>query len=457
MTYFHIKLTASLHPSSAVESIPSSTADDKVTLLRRREDSTGPNRVQTEHNDSLLLLSTYDPARNPVIKESLDSLQLPIKTGIVSISPLIGEAMHFIYDGVVRSSVLSLVGVVSLYGENTTDAVTIIPKYSTIQFRPQDADLWIVDGARVAKLKRSFLDQIIHTSDPSWKVLFIDFSDQFPFQLRNYHKLNLWNRPHVRLAVRSIVQGRHYDAETNHIIPGRIAPNRPTTGGPMLHAPYAVRTDIMNTIHHVLRVSNTTNVSATETALANVIFDPNRHRPIDVLHLWNISFREGKSKLRNSVSKLIRSWNGTLLVEQNRKLTTSIHEQGERRQVGRNMVDAAYVRALLTSKIVVVTQKDDWEDHYRLFESMSCGALILHDSMIAPPKGLVDGQSIIFFRSLQDLEERALYYLMHDQERLAVARQGWEWSMRRHRSWHRIEELVFGRPLTNHVDRTNTI
>ncbi len=29
---------------------------------------------------------------------------------------------------------------------------------------------------------------------------------------------------------------------------------------------------------------------------------------------------------------------------------------------------------------------------------MSCGALILHDVMIAPPKGLVHGQSIIFFK-----------------------------------------------------------
>jgi spore maturation protein CgeB len=104
---------------------------------------------------------------------------------------------------------------------------------------------------------------------------------------------------------------------------------------------------------------------------------------------------------------------------------------------------------------VVVTQRDDWEDHYRLFESMSCGALILHDVMIAPPKGLVHGQSIIFFKSLMDLQEQALYYLKHDQKRLAVARRGWEWSMRRHRSWHRIEELIFGRSLTDDDNPTD--
>jgi hypothetical protein len=105
----------------------------------------------------------------------------------------------------------------------------------------------------------------------------------------------------------------------------------------MLHAPYAVRTDVLDAIQNVLEISNTTtNTSALETA----IFDPNRERPMDVLHLWNISFREGKSKLRNAVSKLVRSWNGTLQVN-NRKLSTSIHEQGERRQIGRNMVDPA--------------------------------------------------------------------------------------------------------------------
>lgn len=389
-----------------------------------------------------LLEDSYDPSRYPVF-ESLPVNQLPIKTGIVTVSPMIGEAMHFLYDGVLRSDALDLVGVVSLYGENTTNATTIFPQGKTLLLTPHDADLWIVDGARIAKLKRPFLDQLIQTTNPSWKVLFVDFTDRFQFQMRHYQKLKIWDQMHIRLAVRSIVQGRHFQPETNKIIPGRLARNIPTAGGPMLHSPYAARTDIIQAIQQVVGVSNTT-----ITALATAIFDPRRQqRPIDVLHPWNISFKEGKSKLRNAVTKLVRSWNGTLQ-HSNRFTITSIEEQGERRHVGRNMVDPRYVRAMLAAKIVVVTQKDDWEDHYRLFESMSCGALVLHDSMIAPPNGLIDGENIVFFKSLEELEERVIYYLENDQQREMLAKRGWRMTFERHRSWHRMEELIFGRPLT---------
>ena len=389
-------------------------------------------------------LDAYDPARFPVLA-TIDMEKSPIKVGIATISPLVGEAMHFLYDGVVRSRMLQLVGVVSLYGASSeTNTNHSSSASASSSWKPNDADLWIVDGARVAKLKRPFLDQILHASNPSWKVLIVDFSDRFQFQLRSYQKLDIWNHKHVRVAARSVVQGRYFDSEANTIVPGRVAPNVPTAGGPTLHAPYAVRTDMVETLQQIMqrRLENST------IALAQAIFDfPTHERPIDVLHLWNISFREGKSKLRNNVSKQVRSWNRTLLAG-NHTLVTSIDEQGQRRHVGRNAVDPNYVRALLSAKIVVVTQKDDWEDHYRLFESLICGALVLQDIMVAPPKGLVNGSTIVFFQSLEELEQRIFYYLKHPEERRAIARKGWELAMGRHRSWHRIEELIFGRPLT---------
>jgi hypothetical protein len=430
----------------------------KLNLRATSSSSSVPNigglpslREQSLHNNNATVTKNkspwddYDPSRSPVLaKGGMDNL--PIKAAIVTISPMTGEAMHFLYDGVVLSKALHLVGVVSLYGPNNTNAVTIIPEQG-VTLQPEDADLWIVDGARVAKLKRHFLDQLVHTVEAPWNVLFVDFADRFQTQFRYYQKLNVWDRKHVRVAARSIVHERRFDSATNTIFPGEVAPNLPTAGGPMLHSPYAVRTDIIDSMRQVLQVSDNTTA-----ALADAIFDPDRERPIDILHLWNVSFKEGKSKLRNSVSKVVRSWNGTLEVTKNhRYVTTSIEEQGVRRQVGRNVVDLGYIRALLSAKIVVVTQKDDWEDHYRLFESLSCGALILHDSMVAPPKGLLDEKNIVFFDSLERLEERALHYLNNDEKRKAVARKGWDLAMGRHRSWHRMEELIFGRPLTSFV------
>ena len=419
---------------------PEFQLQDKTNTLTRRQ-----------HNS--LLLDDYDPSRFPVL-DTIDVAKLPIKVGIVTIFPLNGEAMHFLYDGVDQSKVFHLVGVVSLYGgtttnnnNNKTDAITIIPERG-VTLQPEDANLWIVDGTRVAKLRRPFLDRLVQSSDAPWTVLFVDFTDRFHNQFQNYQKLNIWDdgrgkKKHVRIAARSIVHGRHFDAEKNRIVPGRVAPNLRTGGGPMLHSPYAVRSDIIDSIRQVLQVSENSTA-----ALAKAIFDPDRERSIDVLHLWNISFVEGRSKLRNAVSKLVRSWNGFLKLE-GRYATTSIEEQGMRRHVGRNQVDLSYIRALLSAKIVIVTQKDDWEDHYRLFESVSCGSLILHDAMVAPPKGLVQDETVVFFDSLDSLQGRVVHYLNNEAERNAVSRKGWEVAMGQHRSWHRMEELVFGRPVSS--------
>jgi hypothetical protein len=211
----------------------------------------------------------------------------------------------------------------------------------------------------------------------------------------------------------------------------------------MLHVPYAVRSDIVDALQKDF-LGLPDNSTAT---LAKALFETDQERFVDVLHLWDISFREGKSKLRNSVSKLVRSWNGTLQIG-NRAAITSIDEQGERRSAGRNAVNHNYIRALVSAKIVVVTQKDDWEDHYRLFESMSCGALVFHDVMVAPPKGLTSGENIVFFNGLEELERQVIYYSKNAKERKMIARRGWELAVGRHRSWHRMEELIFGRPLT---------
>jgi hypothetical protein len=57
-------------------------------------------------------------------------------------------------------------------------------------------------------------------------------------------------------------------------------------------------------------------------------------KELDVLCMRQISFKEGQSKLRNDVSKLVLSWNnGTRMVDR-ASTKTSIDEQGPRRTIG---------------------------------------------------------------------------------------------------------------------------
>ena len=399
------------------------------------------------NHTSTIPLDRYNPAHSPVYPTIPSK---PVKAGLVTTAPLVGETMHFLYDGVAQSNYLDLIVLVYM-GVNDTFVVTNATESQTqnISTIPADIQLWIVDGSRVAKFQRHFFwRHLLRSPQIDWKVLIVDFTDQFPFQLRRYNNLGLWEESlyHVRIAVRSIIKGRHYNSQTSRLIPGMVAPNLATAGGPMLHAPYAVRSDILPWIPKE-RLSN-----------SKLIFD--HERPLDVFHPWQISTREGKSKYRNAVSRAIQRWNGTQIRSTTPTggihpvlLTTSTEEHGPRRTIGRNSANQVYVQALLSSKIVVVTQKDDWEDHYRFMEALVCGPLVVADTMLAPPQGFLNGTNVIFFSNIDELERYVKYYVSHEAERKAIAIRGWKLAMGRHRAWHRIEELVFGRPLTR-VDET---
>ena len=116
---------------------------------------------------------------------------------------------------------------------------------------------------------------------------------------------------------------------------------------------------------------------------------------------------------------------------------------------GRTSKQNTYIDTLLQTKIVVVAQRDSWEDHYRLFESIVGGALVMTDPMISLPEHYVNGTNIIVYNSLENLRSLILYYLEHDQERIEIARNGWELALNYHRSYHWMERLFFGRKLTD--------
>jgi hypothetical protein len=108
-----------------------------------------------------------------------------------------------------------------------------------------------------------------------------------------------------------------------------------------------------------------------------------------------------------------------------------------------------YIEALLRTKILVVTQRDGWEDHYRLFEGIVAGPMVMTDRMLALPAGLENGTSVVEFGSEKELLSLINYYLEHEDERLSIAAEGRRVAMSQHRSWHRMEQIIFGRALTS--------
>jgi hypothetical protein len=137
-------------------------------------------------------------------------------------------------------------------------------------------------------------------------------------------------------------------------------------------------------------------------------------------------------------------------IKTNKPIHAFIGIAGHSGESGRSSVQRQYIETMLQSKIIVVVQRDGWTDHYRLMEALAVsGALVMTDKMgNGLPSGLEDGRSIVVFESKQDLIQKLEYYLEHDDERVAIARRGRTIVLTRHRSWHRMEEVVFGSIMT---------
>ena len=104
----------------------------------------------------------------------------------------------------------------------------------------------------------------------------------------------------------------------------------------------------------------------------------------------------------------------------------------------------------MTTKIIVVAQQDEYEDHYRLMESLACGAMVMTDVMLGLPDGFQDKQNIVGYSRAETLKEQLYFYLntKNEMKRRNIAKKGWEMEMTKHRSWHRVEELLFGNPIS---------
>jgi len=123
--------------------------------------------------------------------------------------------------------------------------------------------------------------------------------------------------------------------------------------------------------------------------------------------------------------------------------SAAIGHIGFRGNEGRNDVNSDYVDRMLRSKVTVTCQPDRWEGDYRLFEALACGPLVLCDHMLRPPRGLRDGEHLVFYYDAEDMLEKLVYYLENESERIQIADRGHQAAIAHHRAWHRMEQACF--------------
>jgi len=295
------------------------------------------------------------------------------------------------------------------------------------------------------------------------KIYFYEFSDSPRMQICRDAAEFVGNE-NVFYHRRSMVVGRHWNGTSKWIELGRIETYdnwKDFSGAPVEHISFTVRNDLVEAMEDYLQEQlNKGNDNSTKTSSVlslpsplTSLNIPALERPGDVICFWPWkNAGRVKSEFRNHVARLVHN-----LGEKYDNMTVYAGYSGFVKTRGRNEVSPDYVRDLLHYKIIVVTQPNEWEGHFRTMEALISGAFVLHDEMLTLPTGLVDGESIVIYKSAEDLEQKIKYYLWEaPEERLEIARKGWEIALTQHRSWHRAEEIVLGKLLTketlNYVD-----
>jgi hypothetical protein len=280
-----------------------------------------------------------------------------------------------------------------------------------------------------------------------WTFHLLDWSDVTHKVNRCTQLEELVGQERVHYWKRSIVAGRSWNATTRTLVLGNISTE---LVGVKVHPLYlATRTDIVNGI--AATVANLTNQKRM-TAKELTEYVVTKDRPGDVVHHWPP--RGGKIDrgtptnrndwLRTRTSRTLRKMNKPPF-----NLTDAYCGLfGGGMDKGRGSTTNSFIDSLLRYKIMVVTQRDVFEGHLRLYEGLVSGALVIHDRMISIPPGLEENKNIVFFDTQEELQEKVIYYVNHREERQAIARRGRQLAMCQSRTWHRMEQIIVGKTVT---------
>ncbi|HWT79795.1 MAG TPA: glycosyltransferase [Candidatus Methylomirabilis sp.] len=106
-----------------------------------------------------------------------------------------------------------------------------------------------------------------------------------------------------------------------------------------------------------------------------------------------------------------------------------------------------WTRIYSTAKIMLCAHYDgpgprSMQASPRVYEVLACGGFLLCDDQPDVRALFEDGGDLSIFRHLNDLQEKAQYYLSHDRERQEIADRGRAKVLARHTYRHRIETLI---------------
>jgi len=317
------------------------------------------------------------------------------------------------------------------------------------------------------------LDIDFSTIDPKWKIFFFEFSDfggaKWAFELMNQTLVPLvgWKRLHFVTRTAQTDRKMDYWASLRWRLKKSNLYNETISNstinqttnyerfddflgekinftkylgvsfGSVQKMSMETRLDIENKIQRYIKEEGKrSNISDSLSMDERVVHG--RDRPTDIRTFWNSRMCEGgvACKFRNYVSDFLNS------TFSQTNVSVNIDQVGFMKRKGRKKVHDAYAHALLTTKIIVLAQRDNWEDHYRTMESLLGGALVFVDPQLYFPEYVEDGVNVIVYHSFEELRRKLIYYLDHPAERFDIARRGRQLALTHHFRHQQAENLL---------------
>lgn len=282
--------------------------------------------------------------------------------------------------------------------------------------RPKDVDVMILHGCMTPEQAIVWREQY-----PDIPAIVLDYKDE----------LKLWH-PDLRV----LAHFKRNMAIREHGRPLGVHDYKPH----VVHfSPYCVREDIVKELEKHKDTPRDMDVCC--------FFDPNDDNWVN--HVPMHYKRNGK--LRDTIETQV-GWCGTRrLVASTLKSAQKFYGCGYKMHIGktgagqtegRRTPQEEYCKLMATTKIIVTATPDGWEGDYRLMEAMSSGALVLHNRMILPPSGLVDGKHWIIYNDHIDMLEKVYYYMSHPGEAKTIGEAGKRYVLENHRPHHRVESWL---------------
>lgn len=386
-------------------------ADDLLWAFRPERDPIFPNRPPQPVVIRVLLFDQHRQAPRPFRWEVWES----------------NEVNRLAVDGWNRSQFFDYRGV---------ELIPDLRYVDNYRLDIDNAQVWVIDMRhRGVDLLGSLLKLVSGIDRSHLHIVILDYRDFIPDRAscsdsRMAQLGHLLGPNRVRRVVQQVVTGRHWNQTRTFVDLGHPWRPEDCLGQATLHIPYMVRSDV---------------IEAMEKR------DHTQERTIDVAHFWshcNATLAARGVKRRSPMSCLLRNAVTDVLTQMNATYNVLANAVSPMDRQGRQSVHLDYVDSLLCSKIVVVAQRDMWEDHYRLFEALISGALVLTDPMLTLPQGLMDRESVVVYHSLEELRGLIAYYLEHEEERLVIATTGRNIALTQHRTYHWMERLFFGKIIT---------